>query len=465
MDVADLRALFIFDGLSDAQLAELLAAGEEVPYDTGTELFHEGDPAKAWWVLVDGSVDLVRRAGREEAVVMITMDRPGVWAGGFHAWDPSSSYLATARGAAPGRMFCVPSDALGELARKWFRFGVYLMEGFFQTVRRMDTLSRQREALIALGELAARLAHEINNPNAASARAVDALAETCDSLLSSLGRLAAESLGAEQFTALDGLRQEIVPRAISDPVAVADFENALLDWMDRHGVDNGWRIAPGLAAAGLEPAWCDRVVAAVGDGPTLEPALEWVASTLAMSTLLAEMKEATGRITTLLSAVKSYSQVDRATLQVVDVTEGIESTLVILDGKLDDGITVERAYEAALPAIEANPGELNQVWTNLLDNAIDAMEGRGTLRVSARVDGDDVVVTIADTGTGMSTDVQERAFEPFFTTKDVGKGTGLGLDISRRIVVDRHHGAISIESQPGDTVVTVRLPQRPRAAS
>jgi signal transduction histidine kinase len=458
MHIDDLRGLFLFNGVSDEQLLELIAAGDEVSFDDGKELFHEGDPADFWWVLLEGQVELVRRAGREEAVVLMTMDRPGVWAGGFRAWNAESSYLATGRGASAGRMLRVPSAALGELTRAWFPFSVHLIEGFFQTVRSMDTLSRQRESLIALGRLAAGLAHEMNNPAAATARAVDALQETCDTLLSSLVQLAEQSLSAEQFVAIDRLRREIDASAASiDPLAVVDREEALSDWLDTHGVAASWRIAPALAAAGVDFVWCERAAQVLAGG-TLEPGLEWVAGTLSTRALLSEMKESTGRISALVDAVKSYSQVDRASLQLVDVTEGIESTLVMLGHKLRDGLTVVRDYGADVPRIEANAGELNQVWTNLIDNAIDAMDGRGTLHLSTRVDRDDVVVEIGDTGPGMRADVQARAFEPFFTTKDVGKGTGLGLDISRRIVVERHHGQITIDSRPGETVLCVRLP-------
>jgi signal transduction histidine kinase len=256
------------------------------------------------------------------------------------------------------------------------------------------------------------------------------------------------------------MRREIDSSSASvEPLAVADREDALIDWLDAHDVPRSWEIAPPLALAGVEVAWCEQV-AHLLDDDSLRTGLEWAASTLSTTTLLSEIKESTGRVSDLVSTMKSYSQLDRAPLQDIDVTEGIDSTLVILGEKLQDGITVVRDYADDVPRIEAIPGELNQVWTNLIDNAIDAMEGQGTLRASTRIDGEHVVVEVADTGSGMPPDVQARAFEPFFTTKDVSKGTGLGLDISRRIVVERHHGEILIASRPGETVVTVKLPSR-----
>jgi signal transduction histidine kinase len=225
-------------------------------------------------------------------------------------------------------------------------------------------------------------------------------------------------------------------------------------------------IAPVLAAAGADVAWCDRVAAALS-GASLGPALEWVSASRSTASLVQEVKEATGRVSALVAAVRSYSQMDRASLQSTDLVEGLDSTLVMMAHGLGKGITVERHYAPGLPPIEAMAGELNQVWTNLVDNAIDAMDGEGTLTISARPDeaAGWVVVEVADTGPGMPPEVQAHAFEPFFTTKDVGKGTGLGLDISRRIVVERHSGDIDIESGTGGTLVRVRLPQRHRGNS
>jgi signal transduction histidine kinase len=219
-------------------------------------------------------------------------------------------------------------------------------------------------------------------------------------------------------------------------------------------------IAPALAAAGVDVAWCERA-ASVLEGPALEPGLEWVASTLSAATLLTEIKESTRRISELVAAVKSYSQMDRASMQRIDVTEGLESTLVILGHKLRGGVTVLRDYGPDVPRIDANAGELNQVWTNLIDNAVDAMDCTGTLRLSTRADQEAVVVEVGDTGAGMPPEVVARAFEAFYTTKDAGKGTGLGLDIAQRIVVERHAGSITIDSRPGQTVLRVRIPLRP----
>ena len=461
MRVDDLRPLGIFDGLTDEQLAELVEGGTEVPVEPGVDLFREGEHADFWWVLVDGAIDLVRHVGREDTVVA-RMDVPGRWAGGFRAWDEHGVYLATGRGVTAGRVLRVPAELLREWSDAWFPFGRHLIQGLFRTARSVESTARQREALVTLGTLAAGLAHELNNPASAAGRSVDALETACAALLSSVGLLARGELSAGQFAALDALRSEIEPPAADpDPLALADREQALSAWLTRHGVVREWTIAPPLAAAGVDPAWCERA-ATVLEGPALEAGLEWVASSLSVAALLGEVKESTRRISELVAAVRSYSQLDRASMQHLDVTEGLDSTLVMLGHKLRQGVTVVREYGADVPRIDAYAGELNQVWTNLIDNAVDAMDGTGTLRLTTRAEGDGIVVEIGDTGPGMPPQVAERAFEPFYTTKDVGKGTGLGLDIARRIVVDRHGGTITIDPRPGGSVLRVRLPVRPR---
>ena len=460
MRADELRSFTIFDGLTGDQLAELVEGGNEVRVEPGVELFREGEHADYWWVLLDGAVDLVRHVGREDTLVG-RMDVPGRWAGGFRAFDEHGVYLATGRGATDGRVLRVPAEVLRERLNDWFPFGRHLIEGVYHTARSIESTVRQRASLITLGTLAAGLAHEMNNPAAAATRAVADLETACQTLLSSLTSLANDEISAKQFSALDALRREIEPQAAAqEPLALADREDALSDWLTGHGVEREWIIAPPLAAAGVDLAWCERA-AAVLEGPALEPGLEWVASTFSAAALTAELKESSRRISELVAAVRSYSQMDRASIQHIDVTDGLESTLVMLRHKIGDGVTVVRDYGADVPRIDAYAGELNQVWTILIDNAVDAMGGAGTLGVTTRAGEDGVVVGICDTGPGMPPEVAARAFEAFYTTKDVGQGTGLGLDIARRIVVERHGGAITIDSEPGSTVLRVRLPARP----
>jgi signal transduction histidine kinase len=465
MRIDELRALALFEGLTDEQLAELVEGSAEVSVQPGVELFREGEHADSWWVLLDGVIDLVRRIGPEETVVA-KMDVPGRWAGGFRAWDDQGVYLATGRGAATGRVLRVPAGVLRERFKAWLPLGGYLIEGLYRTARSIEATARQRESVVALGTLAAGLAHEINNPAAAASRAVDALEDACQTLLASFSRLAAQQVSAERFSALDTLRREITADAVAlDALALADREETLAAWLTRHDIVDEWAIAPPLAAAGADLAWCERA-AMVLQGPALEPGLEWVASTLAVATLLSEIKESSRRISALVAAIKSYSQMDRASMQRIEVTDGLDNTLVMLGHKMPAGVTVVRDYGTDVPPVDAHAGELNQVWTNLIDNALDAMDGAGTLRLTTWVEQNDVVIEVGDTGPGMPPEVAARAFEAFFTTKDVGKGTGLGLDIAQRIIVERHGGTIAIDRRPGETVLRVRLPfRRPELSS
>ncbi|CCH87733.1 Sensor kinase, two-component system [Modestobacter italicus] len=455
MDLDELRPLGLFAGTGEDQLAALVAAGTEVHAGAGDVVFAENRPAEHWWVLLDGRIDLLRHVGHEETRLGV-MDVPGRWAGGFRAWDEHGVYLATGRAATGARVLRVPAEDLHRVWADRFPLGLHLVEGVSRSARNYESMARQREALAALGTLAAGLAHELNNPAAAASRAVDALGEAHEQMLDSLRSLAAAPVTAAQFAALDSLRQELAPVPPGDPLSAADREDALSDWLTGHGVRRDWVLAPALAAAGADELWCERAAEVLGSA-RLEPGLEWVVSTLAATALLAEVKESTRRISDLVAAARSYSQLDRASMQQTDVAEGLESTLVVLAHRIPAGVTVVREHSAAVPRIPALAAELNQVWTNLVDNALHALGGSGTLRVSSRVDGGDVVVEIADTGAGMSPETARHAFDPFFTTKGVGEGTGLGLDISRRIV-DRHRGDIGIELRPGETVLRVRLP-------
>jgi signal transduction histidine kinase len=457
MRIDDLRSLSLFESLTEGQLQELLAVGSDIRISPGVELFREGELADHWWVLLSGAIQLLRHVGRED-VIVATMDVPGRWAGGFRAWDEHGTYLATGRGAAEGRVLRISAEDLRDKSQSWFPFAGHLIEGLYRTARSIESTARQRESLVALGTLAAGFAHEINNPAAASTRAADALETACATLLHSLNRLARDEITSEQFLALDALRCAAEPVVAMAPLAMADREEALAAWLSEKGVARAWTLAPTLAAAGVDRDWCQRAETDLGSA--LEPGLEWVASTFAIASLLSQVKDSTRRVSQLVGAIRSYSQMDRASRQSIDVTEGLESTLIMLGHKLNDGVAVVRDY-APVPHIEAYSGELNQVWTNLIDNAVDAMNGVGILRVTTRHEGDVIVVEVADTGPGMPAEVAARAFEAFYTTKDVGKGTGLGLDIARRIIEERHGGTITIDSRPGETVLRVSLPVRP----
>lgn len=453
-----LRRLALLDGLSDDQIRQLAAAGDAVAFAPGDELFQQSSPAQFWWVLLDGRIGLFRRTGREETWVG-TMDLPGQWAGGFRAWDQNGVYLATGRAVQAGQLLRVPAPRLRALADSWFPLGVHFIAGLVQTVRNIESIARQHESLAALGTLAAGLAHELNNPAAAATRAVDALAATNDDLLAALRRLALSSITSEQFVVLDALRLEAArAQGAPTPIEQADLEDELSDWLTGRGIDRDWVLAPALAMGGLDTAWCDRVAVVLPD-EAVGPALEWIAHSLSTAVLLSEIKMSTDRISALVGAVRDYTHLDRAALAEIAVTDGLDSTLVMLARELA-GVTVRREYDPGTPVIEANMAELNQVWTHLIRNAIDAMAGAGTLTIRTAGDRDGVLVRIADTGPGMSAEVRTHAFDPFFTTKSVGAGTGLGLDVSRRIVVDSHGGEIDLDSGPGGTVVRVCLPAR-----
>ncbi|GAA2744252.1 ATP-binding protein [Terrabacter aerolatus] len=465
LELPDLRGVPLFDGLRDDQLAQLLGAGSEVPIVPGEVMWLEGDRADHWWVVVHGTLDLSRHVGREDVVVG-RMDVPGRWAGRFRAWDEHGVYLATARGVTPGRLLCVPAERLHQLADEWFPFAAHLVAGLYGTARSIEATAPQRSGLVTLGTLAAGLAHEINNPAAAAVRSAAELERACDGLLDALRQMASSGLTATQFGQLDALRRELVaPTTLPDPLETADREEELGEWLDRSGVPHPWELAASLVSAGADLSWVSRAAgASPEDG--LAASLGWVARTIDVASLLAEVRESTRRVSELVAGVKSYSQMDRASHQPVDVREGLESTLLVMGPRLRPGVTVVRDWGSDVPLVDGMPGELNQVWTNLVDNAVEAMEGVGTLTVTTRRDGDTVLVEVADTGNGMSPEVQQRAFEAFYTTKDVGRGTGLGLDIAHRIVVERHGGSLEIQSQPGDTRLRVRLPVKaPRSTS
>jgi signal transduction histidine kinase len=414
-------------------------------------------------VLLEGGVVLLRRVGTDDIEVGRTTER-GVYTGAFQAYlgdRVQQRYNNSLRVTEPSRFFVLDADVFAELMHEWFPMAVHLLEGLFFGVKSTQQAIGQRERLLALGSLSAGLTHELNNPAAAAVRATASLRERVAGMRHKLGMIAAGPYDRTTLETLIRLQEdaaERVPKALAlSPMDASDREDEVADWFDAHHIAGGWDLAPTFVAAGLDVAWLDHVEAAV-DPATLEGALRWLNYTAETELLMNEIEDSTTRISTLVGAAKQYSQLDRAPYQVVDVHELLDSTLLMLGGKIPSGIHVVKDYDRSLPHIPAYAGELNQVWTNLIDNAVSAMKDSGTLTVRTELDRDQVCVEFGDTGPGVPADIQRRIFEPFFTTKPVGEGTGLGLDISWRIVVNKHHGDLSLESTPGDTRFRVRLP-------
>ena len=467
--VDELRTLFLFEKLTEDQLQWLCERGHVELIPAGP-VFAEGSPAECFYVLLEGTVVMSRRVGPDDVEVGRTSDR-GVYSGAWLAYMGDrvpQVYNASMRAVEPSRFFVLSASTFAELMNDWFPMAVHLLEGAFFGNKNWAQAIGQRERLLALGSLSAGLTHELNNPAAAAVRATAALRERVAGMRHKLGMIASGKWDRTTLVTLIRLQEEAadrVPKAQAlTPLEAADREDAIIDWLDEHGCHDGWQLAPTFVAAGLDTDWLDHVEATVDPG-TLESALRWLNYTVDTELLMNEIEDSTTRVSTLVGAAKQYSQLDRAPYQVVDVHELLDSTLLMLTGKIPPGITVVKDYDRGVPQIPAYAGELNQVWTNLIDNAVSAMGSSGVLTVRTGQDREFVFVEFADTGPGVPPELKERIFEPFFTTKPVGEGTGLGLDISWRIVVNKHHGDIAVESVPGDTRFRVRLPITPREES
>jgi signal transduction histidine kinase len=460
--VDELRTLFLFEKLRDDQLEWLCKKGHVERIEPGP-VYLEGEPALCFYVLLEGTTVMSRRVGVDDVDVTRTSER-GVYAGAFNSYlgdRVPQVYNNTLRVTVPSRFFVLDSVVFAQLMREWFPMAVHLLEGLFFGIKSTRQAIGQRERLLALGTLSAGLTHELNNPAAAAVRATSALRERVAGMRHKLGMIAAGPYNRATLETLIRLQEDAVEHvskaAMLSPIETSDREDAVADWLEDHGIAGGWDLAPTFVQAGLEAGWLDKV-AVIVDDDVLEGALRWLNYTVETELLMKEIEDSTGRISTLVTAAKQYSQLDRAPFQIVDVHELLESTLLTLGGKIGPGIKVVKDYDRALPPIPAYAAELNQVWTNLIDNAVAAMNGPGTLTVRTALDRDQLMVEIGDTGPGVPKEIRERIFEPFFTTKPVGEGTGLGLDISWRIVVNKHHGDLRVESVPGDTRFRVWLP-------
>ena len=463
----ELRSLFLFEELNRDQLSWLAAHGRVVEYPAGATIHAEGAPASCFLVLLSGMLAMSRRVQGGQLEVHRSEVR-GSYTGAFNFYIPQQGvphvYPATARAVKDCRLLELPAAELGKAFRDWYPMAAHLLQGFAtQGMDTRDTVERH-ERLVALGSVTAGLTHELNNPVAAVVRASARLREMLAEMREKLGLLVQSQLPGDKLEKVADLaagalasRRE-APRL--SPIEASDREDEVADWLTDHGIAGDWDIASTLVAAGLGVDWLEELVE-VTPPPHLEYGLSYPVRAIESDNLLDEITDGVERISGLLAAAKQYTQMDRAPLQTFDVHDGLDATLTMLSHKFGDDVQVVRDYDRGLPRMAAYPGELNQVWTNLIDNAIDAMGGRGTLTVRTRAEGERLAVEIGDTGPGVPMEIRSRVFEPFFTTKDIGKGTGLGLDIAWRIVVGRHGGEMSLRSEPGDTRFTVVLPLRP----
>ncbi|MCY1139901.1 ATP-binding protein [Actinoplanes sp. Pm04-4] len=461
----ELRTLFLFEKLTDDQLTWISEHGCTMHMPAGGVVIREGDPADQFLVLLSGTIELTRRVGQDEVRTNRTEQR-GVYMGATNAYlrddGVPRNYMMSTRALDDSDFFVLSADDFGWMMREWFPMAIHLLEGLTIGMRNTQAAVSERQRLTALGALSAGLMHELNNPAAAASRATAALRQRVAGMRHKLAMLAAGKVDPERLVALVELQEDVIERAAKakplTAMETADREDELGDWMDERNVTGGWDLAPVFAQGGLDIECLTLIEERVGTQALLDQAIHWIGYALETEQLMTDIEDATGRVSSLVSAAKQYSQMDRAAHQWIDIHSGLDSTLVMLTHKIGDGVKVVKDYDRTLPQVPAHPAELNQVWTNLIDNAVQAMSGAGTLTIKTYREDDHVVVSIGDTGPGVPEDLKKRVFEPFFTTKPVGEGTGLGLDISYRIVVNGHGGDIKLDSKPGDTRFLVRLP-------
>ena len=452
------RAKFpLFEDLSDEELGWFVDHGEVVEFAPGDQVFTEGQPAEHLQLFLSGEVQ-VRRP--QTGVAAVFIGREGT-VGGVLPFSRMTHYSGTGWAIFPTRLFRFPRVLFDELLQRIPRLGPRLIGAMTDRVREIAKADVQRDKLMALGKLSAGLAHELNNPASAARRAAETLRTALQALRMSARRVALRGLSAAQRQRIAELEDEAGKRPPDadaiDALTRSDAEEELASWLTARGVADAWKYAPALVDAEITPVRVEPLLDDIG-ADAFADVLERFANVLNVYRLADEIESATRRMSDLVRSIKEYSYMDQAPVQQIDLHAGLESTLAILAHELKvKNISVERRFAAELPPLEAYGGELNQVWTNLIDNAIDAMSDGGHLILRTSPSRDAICVEITDDGTGISDDVRKHLFEPFFTTKGVGEGTGLGLDTVYRIV-QKHHGDIQVDSRPGQTRFTVRLP-------
>jgi signal transduction histidine kinase len=455
-----LKQLPLFAGLPDDKLTWLIDNAEQVDLMAGDVLIEEGSPPDAFYVVLAGEFEVVKRAGG--STVLLALNGPGEMLGEMSLIQ-NSARTATVRAVRTSRILKISRDLFETLLCGNPATAMAILRTVMVRLHNTQSMMAQNEKLMSLGTLAAGLAHELNNPAAAARRSTGQLRATVNDWLSARGSLDASQLTPEQReVVVCRLRDDLAGVGRSsqapDPLVRSDREYEIETWLEDAGLENAFQHASSLVAFGWElpalQAWSSQFQPR--DVPEV---VRWLATGYQVDALLDEVATSAERISEIVKAVKDYSYLDQSPLQEIDVREGLESTLMILKHKLQHGVTVTRDYAKDLPRVEAYASELNQVWTNIIDNAIDAMKGQGNLELRTYATAHEVVVEITDSGSGIPPDVLPRIFEPFYTTKGPGVGTGLGLHVSHNIV-QKHRGKIDVHSRPGHTQFVVSLPFR-----
>ncbi|MGE5251900.1 MAG: sensor histidine kinase [Bacteroidota bacterium] len=460
MKLIDLRKSPLFQGLSDEEIRQLMDSAERVSLRAGETLLRQGDLGDAAYVLLDGEFEVQKQAG--QSVIKIGVRDPGDIVGEM-ALLRRSQRNATIIAKTDSEALRIPQEAFERLLSSNPGTALTVLHWVMDRLTQNEALLHQQEKMAALGTLSAGLAHELNNPAAAAQRSAAELAKTAprwQALTHRIETLAFKEKSAEWFETFmaDAWRQLLSPLKL-DALEKIDREDRLQSWLEAQGIGPAWELGPALVSFGWDIEALERLKKALAQcGDLFELCIEWLAGASMMMGLLSDLQQTTARISQIVQAMKSYTYLDQAPLLEVDVHEGLENTLVIMQHKLKQGVTVVRDYAPGLPRIEAYASELNQVWTNLIDNAIDAMQGKGRIEIRTYAENEHIVVEVTDNGPGIPEEIQGRIYEPFFTTKPPGSGTGLGLHISHDIVTNRHHGQLTVQSKPGETTFRVVLP-------